>query len=125
MPACKILLDSCVWSGVRDELLAAGHDVDWVGDWPADPGDEEILARAQADSRIVVTLDKDFGEMIVRGKIAHNGILRLVDTPPRQQGSVCQQVLSLHAEELRKGAIVTASTFRIRIRAAEPHNGSP
>jgi len=42
----KLLLDSCVWGGTATGLRAAGHDVVWSGDWPADPGDEEILARA-------------------------------------------------------------------------------
>jgi len=42
----KILLDSCVWGKARHELEAAEHDVVWSGDWPSDPGDEEILTRA-------------------------------------------------------------------------------
>jgi hypothetical protein len=28
-----------VWPGAVTELTANGHDVLWVGDWPADPGD--------------------------------------------------------------------------------------
>jgi hypothetical protein len=64
----KLLLDTCVPSGVRDALLDASHDVEWCGEWPSDPGDEEILARARQDQRVVVTLDKDFGELaVVRG----------------------------------------------------------
>ena len=39
----KILLDSCVWGKARGELGSAGHDVVWAGNWPKDPGDEEIL----------------------------------------------------------------------------------
>ncbi len=59
MERLKLLLDSCVWSGVRDELRVAGHEVEWVGDWPADPGDDEILTRAHREQRILVTLDRD------------------------------------------------------------------
>jgi len=40
----KILLDACVWGGTRKYLEASGHDVVWAGDWPEDPGDEEILS---------------------------------------------------------------------------------
>jgi predicted nuclease of predicted toxin-antitoxin system len=39
----RVLLDTCVWGGVRNALSDAGHDVIWSGDWPIDPGDEEIL----------------------------------------------------------------------------------
>jgi len=42
----KLLLDTCVWGGQFVEQTASGHDVMWAGDWSADPGDEEILARA-------------------------------------------------------------------------------
>lgn len=39
----KLLLDTCVWGGVCNELQSAGHDVVWAGDWPEDPGDDEML----------------------------------------------------------------------------------
>jgi predicted nuclease of predicted toxin-antitoxin system len=32
-------------------LETAGHDVIWSGDWPEDPGDEEILAQAHREGR--------------------------------------------------------------------------
>ena len=59
----KVLVDSCIWPGARDRIAAAGHEVEWVGAWDADPGDEEILARAFNNRQVVVTLDKDFGEL--------------------------------------------------------------
>ena len=55
----KLLLDACVWGGTAKELTSAGHDVVWAGDWPEDPGDDEILARAFSDDRILVTLDNE------------------------------------------------------------------
>src|SRR5438128_177739 len=62
---------TCVSSGVRDVLTEAGHDVVWVGDFVPDPGDEAIIATAFGQGRILVTLDKDFGELaIVRGQDA-------------------------------------------------------
>jgi len=78
----KLLLDTCVWGGAKAELQAARHDVLWTGDLPADPGDTEILAQAHREGRVLITLDKDFGELaIVRG-LPHSGIIRLVDISP-------------------------------------------
>ncbi|MGE3817623.1 MAG: DUF5615 family PIN-like protein [Nitrospiraceae bacterium] len=57
----KILLDTCVWGGGREALEAAGHDVVWAGAWDIDPGDDDILAQAYREGRVLVTLDKDFG----------------------------------------------------------------
>jgi predicted nuclease of predicted toxin-antitoxin system len=114
----RVLLDACVWGGVRAELEAAGHDVVWAGSWTADPGDEEILATAHRDGRILVTLDKDFGELAVVRDVPHSGILRLCGFAARQQATVCLHVLSHYGETLRLGAILTAEPGRLRIRAA-------
>ena len=75
----KILLDTCVWGGARKVLKEAGHDVIWTGDWNRDPGDIEILSHANEEGRILITLDKDFGELAIVYGHPHYGILRLVN----------------------------------------------
>ena len=115
----KLLLDTCVWGGARQELEAAGHDVVWTGTWSIDPGDEEILAYAHREGRILVTLDKDFGELaIVRG-IPHSGIVRLVNLSAQRQAAVCSLALDRYGSLLQSGAIVTAEPNRLRIRPPE------
>ena len=89
----KLLLDTCVWGKAQHALAEAGHDIEWAGDWEEDPGDEEILARADRDGRILVTLDKDFAEL-------------------------CLRALELYGKELLRGAVVTAEPGRFRVR---PH----
>lgn len=112
----KILLDTCVWGGAYTSLKSAGYDVVWAGNWKEDPGDDEILAYAHRESRILVTLDKDFGELAIVYRIPHSGIVRLVNIAARQQATVCLRILTRHGETLRSGAIVTAYPHRIRIR---------
>jgi predicted nuclease of predicted toxin-antitoxin system len=114
----KVLLDSCVWGGALAEIQSAGHDTAWVGTWDRDPGDEEILARAFNEKRIVVTLDKDFGELAIVYEKPHSGIVRLVTIPARQQGLFCLTILDRYSNELEAGAIVTAERERIRIRSS-------
>ncbi len=60
----KVLLDTCVWGNAKEQLLQKGHDTIWAGDWPEDPGDLEILELAHKQNRVLVTLDKDFGETL-------------------------------------------------------------
>ncbi|MFZ2448745.1 MAG: DUF5615 family PIN-like protein [Syntrophobacteraceae bacterium] len=117
----KVLLDTCVWGGAADTLRAVGHDVIWAGEWKEDPGDEEILARAHNEGRVLVTLDKDFGELAIVRRLPHSGILRLVHFPARQQGHVTIRVLAQYEEELSLGAIVTVDLQKIRIRP--PYRG--
>ncbi len=114
----KLLLDTCVWGGACEVLRASGHDVIWAGEWPEDPGDDEILARAHSESRILVTLDKDFGKLAVLQGMPHRGILRLVEFSATQQAGVCVQTLALHGEGLLSGASVTAEPGRLRIRSS-------
>ena len=61
----RVLLDACVWGGAKAKLASAGLDIVWVGDCKEDPGDDKVIARALAENRVVVTLDKDFGELAI------------------------------------------------------------
>ncbi len=62
----NVLLEPCVWGGAKPDLQGAGHDVWWTGDLAKDPGDEAILARAHREQRVLITLDKDFGERAIQ-----------------------------------------------------------
>lgn len=117
----KILLDSCVWGPVAAELRDRDHEVVWAGDWDEDPGDREILATAHRGRRVLVTLDKDFGELSVVRNEPHSGIIRLVGFSAREQGKVCQQVLMRYASELRRGALLTVDPTKVRVRPREDH----
>jgi predicted nuclease of predicted toxin-antitoxin system len=114
----KLLLDTCVWGGACKDLRASGHDVVWAGEWPEDPGDDEILHRAHKENRVLVTLDKDFGEMVIVHRVPHSGIIRLVNLGARQQARACMRVIDLHEEKLMAGAIITVEPTRLRIRLA-------
>ena len=115
----KILLDTCVWGKAQEKLVQEGHDVVWGGDWSEDPGDLEILERAHKEGRVLITLDKDFGELAIVRRIPHSGIIRLVEISARQQADVCLQVIHRYEDILGKGAIITVQANRIRIRPAE------
>lgn len=113
----KVLLDSCMSGRTADGLRTAGHDVVWAGDWLQDPGDDEILARAAAQRRVVVTLDKDFGELAILRKLPHAGIIRLVGFRAAEHAPACCLVLERYTEELTAGALLTVEPGRVRIRS--------
>lgn len=101
---------------VADELRAEGVDVVWVGDWPQDPGDPAILAWAYEEGRVLVTLDNDFGELVVARKHPHVGVVRLVDVLPAETSAVCHRVISFYARDLAAGAIIVVEKGRTRVR---------
>jgi predicted nuclease of predicted toxin-antitoxin system len=115
----KVLLDGCVWGGAASVLTDAGHEVEAVDDWPRDPGDKEILGHAFDASQVVVTIDKDFGELAVVHRLPHRGIVRLVGFSASQQGTAASEALAKYAAELSGGAIVTVERHRVRVRPAD------
>lgn len=112
----RLLLDSCISPIAGVDLRAEGHDVIWAGDWPVDPGDDEVLRRAHPEGRVLTTLDKDFGELAVVLRRPHAGIVRLVGFRAGEQAQACSRVLGRFEVELTSGAIVTSSPDRLRIR---------
>lgn len=112
----KLLLDTCVFGGAVLELRQAGHEVVWSGDWEVDPGDAELLTRASEEGRVIVTLDKDFGELAVVRGLRHRGIVRLVGFRAQEQGAAARAALAKYAGDLAKGAILTVEPTRVRVR---------
>jgi predicted nuclease of predicted toxin-antitoxin system len=48
------------------QLKSAGHDVIWIREAAPGISDAEIVAWAERESRIILTFDKDFGELAWR-----------------------------------------------------------
>ena len=112
----KVLLDTCVSHQAVQAIREAGHDATWAGDWPSDPGDEQILRVATEESRVLVTMDKDFGEMVIVQGMPHSGLVRLVGFRAAEQGFAVVRLLSTYESELRDGSILTAEPWRVRVR---------
>jgi predicted nuclease of predicted toxin-antitoxin system len=108
-----------VWGPAAATLRAAGHEVEWTGSWAEDPGDQAILEIAYREGQVVVTLDKDFGELAIVRRKPHRGIVRLVGIGARDQGSVTAIVLANYGEVLTRSGIVTVEPSRVRVREAE------
>ena len=75
------------------ELKAAGH-------WKDDPGDDEILAKAHEEGRILVTLDKDFGELVFRRGLPHLCIIRFFKTSEAERVAAMHKLIERHSSVL-------------------------
>jgi predicted nuclease of predicted toxin-antitoxin system len=59
-----------------EALRAENHDVAWIREDARGSNDEQVLARAQREDRILITFDKDFGELAFRSKLpATSGVI--------------------------------------------------
>ena len=71
---------------------------------------------ASREQRVVVTLDKDFGELAIVHDLEHTGIVRLVSMSMSEQVEACSLALARYETHLIAGAIVTVERGRVRVR---------
>lgn len=62
----RILANENIPGESVEALRHAGHDVAWVATDAPGETDAEVLRRAVSEDRIVLTFDKDFGELAFR-----------------------------------------------------------
>ncbi len=112
----KFLLDVNASGSVTNWLRDLGHDVIEVGDRNPKMSDRDILIWAAKESRIIVTTDCDFEEMVWRQGKKHCGILRLENLPRSERIALLSDVLERHSADLEAGAIVIALSTKYRVR---------
>lgn len=72
----RFLLDESAEARIALFLAAHGHDATRIGrDYPASLPDDVVLDLAYREQRILITNDKDFGELVVREHQPHAGVI--------------------------------------------------
>ena len=93
----------------------ASHDVVYISERPADPGDEALLSEAFADRRILITKDHDIGALVYRDTRPHRGVLLIDDLGDASaEASLILAALSSHLDQLEAFAYVRAGPTGVR-----------
>jgi predicted nuclease of predicted toxin-antitoxin system len=113
----KFLIDVGVGKKVEQWLSASDHDVKTVRALDPKLPDHRILQIAARENRIVVTMDKDFGEMIFRAEQTHAGVLllRLDDATSDEKVRVVSEIVQNYADKL-VGKFSVYQSGRLRTR---------
>ena len=83
----KVLVDESTGQRVAEALRQDGFDVVTVREVMIGAKDRTILAYAAEQRRLLITNDKDFGELIRRHRLPHAGVILLrleLDTPTQR-----------------------------------------
>ena len=115
----RFLADMCVDARVANWLRSHGHDATHLRDEGLQRlPNGEIFEKATAESRIVVTFDLDFGEIVALSKGRKTGVVlfRLRNTRTSFVIQRLSDVISECANALTRGAIVIVEESRHRIR---------
>ena len=119
----RLLVDECTGPAVARLLRSLGHDVFSVYEQARGLSDDQILAQARAEARIIVTNDKDFGEKAFRDGQEHAGIvlLRLDDETKANKVRVVERLIAQHAAALPGNVVVVTETA---VRISQRNKGS-
>jgi predicted nuclease of predicted toxin-antitoxin system len=122
----RLLADENVPAPAVAALRHAGHDIVWMLQDAPGTRDPEVLARAQHESRVVVTFDKDFGELAFRyGAAAAAGVVlfRITMSSPDR---VARTAVAVFAERTDwTGHFAVVEDDRIRVRALPQSSDGP
>jgi predicted nuclease of predicted toxin-antitoxin system len=114
----KLLADEGVDAAIVARLRSDGHDVVYIAELSPGTNDEVVLHLANTDERVLLTTDKDFGELVFRLRQSAFGILlvRLPGLPSLNKADAVSEVIGEHGGEMA-GAFTVLSPGLVRIRA--------
>jgi predicted nuclease of predicted toxin-antitoxin system len=111
------LADECIDAALVAALRAAGHDATYIAETDAGLTDTDVLDVANAEHRLFLTEDKDFGELVFRFRLAVPGLvlLRIASVRTNLKWSRLEAVIHQIGEGLfGRYAVVTETRIRSR-----------
>lgn len=113
----NFLADESVDRDIVVALRAHGYKVTYVAEMEPGITDDAVFDLANKQRAILVTADKDFGEIVFRQHRVIKGVIliRLAGIPQGLKGSLVASVTELHLAEL-EGAFSVITPKRLRIR---------
>jgi predicted nuclease of predicted toxin-antitoxin system len=109
--------DECFSGALVRAMQGAGYDVVLSSDTARSADDEDVLAMAVREGRILLTEDNDFGDLTVRLGLPTLGVIR-VALKPLDKPAQAQRLLGARASlgDRVDGALVTIEVARTRVR---------
>jgi predicted nuclease of predicted toxin-antitoxin system len=113
----RLLADENIPGEAVAALRAAGHDVAWIRVDQPGSADRDVLARAQQENRVLLTFDKDFGELAWRERLpAACGVVlfRFPMPAPTAVGRVIVDIMNARADWPGHFSVVEVDRIRMR-----------
>lgn len=113
----KFLADENLDAQIVEQLRQEGHQVLYVVEMEPGIPDDVVLNLANQESALLLTNDKDFGELVFRLKRFTSGVIliRLAGLAPIEKARIVSQVIRQHSEILPEAfTVITSRTVRIR-----------
>ena len=115
----NFLADENVDKPIVEHLRMDGHVVLYVVEMEPGISDDEVIQRANQGSALLLTADKDFGELVFRQGHIVNGVvlIRLAGLSPQHKAKEVAIAVQEHGDELVQNfTVITRGAVRIRRR---------
>ena len=112
----KFIVDECTGPKVAKWLKSIGHEIFSVHDESRGVDDETIINKANKENFILITNDKDFGELIFKMNKEHKGVilLSLENESPENKILVLSKLLESYSEKLANNfTVVSEKSIKI------------
>ena len=113
----KFVADESVDRQIVDRLRADGYDVFYVAEMETGISDDEVLSSANRRGSLLVTADKDFGELVFRRHQVSAGVLliRLAGLSSIEKAKIVSSAVRNHGTALANAfTVLTPGVIRIR-----------
>ncbi len=108
----RFLVDECTGPAVARWLRSEQHEVFSVFNEAHGMDDDQILEKAYTENWILITVDKDFGEMVYRQRRLHRGVIfmRLDNQRDSNKIAILRRLLENHIDRLADRFVVVTET---------------
>jgi predicted nuclease of predicted toxin-antitoxin system len=113
----KIVADENVDRQIVERLRADGHEVLYIAELHPGINDESVLDHSRRANAVLLTADKDFGELVFRQHFVESGVLliRLAGLKPDLKAELVATTFKQHSDELKIGfAVLSRRALRLR-----------
>ncbi|MCB9231943.1 MAG: DUF5615 family PIN-like protein [Bacteroidia bacterium] len=116
----KFIADEGVDASIVFILREHEYDVTYVAEFEAGATDSEVMNFSNQEKRILITRDKDFGELVFRLKKVHSGIIldRMARFDAKTKAKIILEVVIQYSQELL-GSYTVIQPGNVRIRKIE------
>jgi predicted nuclease of predicted toxin-antitoxin system len=116
----RFVADESVDSAIVDRLRRDGHEGLYVAETQPGIADEAVLELANRDAAVLLTADKDFGELVFRQRRLDRGVvlLRLAGLSGEAKARKVAAAVATHDDEMGSAfSVVSPGLVRIRRRS--------
>ncbi len=104
----KFLIDENLGIKVPQYLRSLGFDIISISELSPGIADQKVLNLANTENRILITQDKDFGELVFKEGLLHSGVilLRLKNDSIDNKKKVIEQALKARKDYSNKFTVI-------------------